>query len=177
MSGITSPRLGTEPRLGENDRVSRVRFSSRRLSLSPTGTGSLVGDPRSGRKMVLKPLPWNTPAKAASGPRLGTDEALSLNVVWLDTSPNLKSAGWKRAGSRLISLIGFLPRLGSVGDAFGLTVTFGTERSTAHLIHPWPGGHRWPILDSWWGGVLPPSGRRWPRQRLMPLLLPSWPGS
>src|SRR5580692_5045644 len=111
MSGITSPRLGTEPRLRENDRVSRVRFSSRRLSLPLTGTGSLVGDPRSGRKMVLKPLPWNVPVKAASGPRLGTEEALSLNVVRLDTSPNLKSLGPKRAGSRLMSLIGCLLRL------------------------------------------------------------------
>jgi hypothetical protein len=66
----------------------------------------MVGDPRSGRKMVLKPLPWNVPVKAANGPRLGTDETRSLNAVALDTSPNLKPLGCSKAGWRLGSLIG-----------------------------------------------------------------------
>jgi len=48
--------------------------------------------------MVLKPPPWNVPVKAASGPRPGTEEALSLNEVRLDTSPNLKSLGCNNDG-------------------------------------------------------------------------------
>jgi len=104
--------LGTLPRAGENDRVSWVRFSSSRLSLV-AGMGSGVGDPRSGRKMVLKPLPWNVPVKAVSGPRLGlgTGETLSLNSVRFDTSPNLNPLGSEKAGVRLTSLI-VLPPIG-----------------------------------------------------------------
>ena len=64
----------------------------------------------SGRKMVLNPTPWNVPAKADSGPRLGTDETRSLNVVRLYTSPNLKLLGNEKAGwswiSRMVPPIG-----------------------------------------------------------------------
>src|ERR1035438_2374198 len=77
MSGCTSPRLGTEPRGAEKDSVSAVRFSSRTLSLGGTGaTGSGVGEPRLGRKMVLKPWPVNVPVKAASGPKPGATAGL-----------------------------------------------------------------------------------------------------
>src|ERR1700682_4103798 len=63
------PRFGTVPRGEEKERVSEVRFSSRMLSLI-TGTGSGVGvTALSGRKMVLKPLPAQSPTRAASGPR------------------------------------------------------------------------------------------------------------
>src|SRR5271165_667603 len=100
------PRLGTEPRLGENDKVSRVRFSSSTLSLPVTGTGSGVGVAvLSGRKMVLKPWPLNVPAKAASGPRLGVEEATALGAVRFDTSLNLKPLGSEKAGPRLMSVM------------------------------------------------------------------------
>lgn len=99
MSPCTSPRFGTEPRLGENDSVSRVRFSSSTLSLPVIGLGRPVGVlVLSGRKMVLKPLPRNAPVKADSGPRAGTAEASALGAVKLETSPNLKPAGSDRAG-------------------------------------------------------------------------------
>jgi hypothetical protein len=83
--------LGTEPRLGENARVSEVRFSSRMLSVGGGGIGSGVGVcVLSGRKMVLKPLPVQLPVKAASGPRLGdarvSEGRCSLGAR-LDTSP------------------------------------------------------------------------------------------
>src|SRR5580692_2193420 len=105
MSGCTSPRLGTEPRLGENERVSWVRFSSSTLSLwICTGSGVVV--PLSGRKMVLKPLPLNAPVNADSGPRLGSNETCVLGRVKLDTSPNLKPLGCTRTDSRLGSFIG-----------------------------------------------------------------------
>jgi hypothetical protein len=69
----TMPRLGTEPKAGENAKVSEVRFSSRTLSLPETGTGNGVGvTGLSGRKIVLKPLPAHLPANAASAPRLGS---------------------------------------------------------------------------------------------------------
>ena len=68
--------------------------------------GSCVGVAAlSGRKMVLKPWPVNVPAKAASGPRLGTDDLIVLNAVRLDTSPNLKSLGSERAVSNFGSII------------------------------------------------------------------------
>jgi hypothetical protein len=59
----------------------------------------------SGRKMVLNPWPVNVPVKAASGPRLGSDELAALNDVELDTSPNLKPLGSKRAVSSFVSPI------------------------------------------------------------------------
>jgi hypothetical protein len=66
---------------GENDSVSEVRFSSRMLSLG--GGGGAIGNDvgvvvLSGRKMVLKPLPLKVPAKALSGPGLGTADAAAL---------------------------------------------------------------------------------------------------
>src|SRR5271165_1580477 len=101
-----------EPRLGENDKVSRVRFSSSTLSLlsggsgGGTGRGSVVGDAvLSGRKMVLKPWPLNVPAKATSGPRLGAEEATALGAVRFDTSLILKPLGSEKAVSRLMSVM------------------------------------------------------------------------
>src|ERR1700690_2634696 len=86
MSGVTSPRFGTDPIGREKDSVWLVRFSSRRLSDGPGETGSLVGEPRSGRKMVLNPWPWNVPVNADSGPKLGTAAGVLPSV--LGTSPN-----------------------------------------------------------------------------------------
>src|SRR6516165_5087752 len=100
------PRLGTEPRLLENDNVSLVRFSSSTLSLPVTGIGSGVGVfVLSGRKMRLKPLPLNAPVKAASGPRLGGAAPRALSAVRLDTSPKLKPLDCERAVSTCISLM------------------------------------------------------------------------
>ena len=59
----------------------------------------------SGRKIILKPFPVNVPVKAASGPRLGSDELAALNDVRLDTSPNLKLLGNKTAVSSFVSFI------------------------------------------------------------------------
>src|ERR1700712_2147040 len=71
-SPCSAPRFGTEPRLGENDRTSLVRLSSRMLSLVFCGIGSGVGVMGLfGRKMVLKPWPCQSPTKSASGPRFG----------------------------------------------------------------------------------------------------------
>src|ERR1035438_2683714 len=101
------PRLGTSPRLGENDRVSWVRFSSSTLSLPLTGTGSGVGVAvLSGRKMVLKPLPRNVPVKAVSGPSGATGVTAVLGAVRFDTSRNLKPLGTAKAFSRFRSLTG-----------------------------------------------------------------------
>src|ERR1035438_9805737 len=101
------PRLGMEPRLGENDRVSWVRLSSSKLSLPVTGIGSSVGVAvLSGRKMMLKPWPVNVPAKAASAPRLGAGApAPSLGAVRFDTSLIVKPLGSEKAVSRCESLM------------------------------------------------------------------------
>src|ERR1700747_2283439 len=106
MSPCTIPRLGTEPRLVEKDKVSVVRFSSRMLSLLGTGTGNGVGVAvLCGRKIVLNPLPVNVPVQSASGPRLGAREPAARNAVRLDTAPNRKPLGRKTAGSSCVSLI------------------------------------------------------------------------
>ena len=65
------PRFGTEPRLLENVSSSEVRFSSKMLSRrGESGFGSGVGVTLlSGRKIVLKPFPTQSPTNAASGPR------------------------------------------------------------------------------------------------------------
>ena len=100
----SDPRLGTEPKLGENDKVSEVIFNSRMLSEPATGAGSGVGvSLLFGRKIVLKPLPFQVPTKAANGPRLGgtmgtgggTSATLgSIGAIGLEgTSPNKKSSG------------------------------------------------------------------------------------
>src|SRR5579872_5549659 len=87
------PRFGTVPKLGENVRLSEVRFSSRMLSLE-TGMGSTVGVwLLSGRKMVLKPLPTHSPTNAASGPRLGGGVLAPLVRGDGRTSPNRKPLG------------------------------------------------------------------------------------
>src|ERR1039458_9095895 len=70
------PRFGTEPKLGENERLSEVRFNSKMLSRGGggggTGFGSDVGVAvLSGRKMVLKPFPTQSPTNAESGPSGG----------------------------------------------------------------------------------------------------------
>jgi hypothetical protein len=106
MSPCTIPRLGTEPRPLENDRVSEVAFSSRMLSLLETGMGSGVGVAAlSGRKIVLKPLPANVPVNSASGPKLGPGDAVAVNVERLETSPNLKLLGARSAVSSTLSAI------------------------------------------------------------------------
>jgi hypothetical protein len=101
----SDPRLGTEPKLGENDKVSEVRFNSRMLSEPVTGVGSGVGVLLLfGRKIVLKPLPFQVPTKAAKGPRLGGTMgtgggagAASAGLIGAigseGTSPNKKSFG------------------------------------------------------------------------------------
>src|SRR6266567_1467571 len=115
MSPCTMPRLGTEPSLRENDKVSRVRFSSSTLSLPETGMGSGVGVAvLSGRKIVLKPLPLNVPVKAASGPTLGAGKPRALSAVRLDTSPKAKPLGCERAVSRCMSLM-VSPLIGPCG--------------------------------------------------------------
>lgn len=65
--------MGTDPKLGENDRLSEVRFSSRMLSRGGggggTGFGRCVGVAvLSGRKIVLKPFPTQSPTNADRGP-------------------------------------------------------------------------------------------------------------
>ena len=57
--------------------------------------------------MVLKPWPLNVPVKAASGPRLGADEATALGSVWSDTSLILKPLGSEKADSRFYVAHGF----------------------------------------------------------------------
>src|ERR1019366_3097998 len=103
------PRLGTAPRLGENDSVSDVRLSSRMLSMvaGGGGGGGLVGrrvgggvgvTVLSGRKMVLKPVPVNVPVKAAIGPRLGAGAvgAVAMEVPGMGTSVILNPLGNER---------------------------------------------------------------------------------
>ena len=110
----SDPRLGTEPKLGENDKVSEVTFNSRMLSEPLTGVGSGVGVLLLfGRKMVLKPLPFQVPTKAANGPRFGGTMGTgggatsatpgSIGAIGLEgTSPNRKSCG------REIFALGFI---------------------------------------------------------------------
>src|SRR5215813_6424886 len=110
MSGVVSPRLGTVPIGRVKDSVWLTRFSSRRLS-DRTGMGSLVGEPRSGRKIWLNPWPCHVPVNADSGPKVGTCGAGGAGLLLpsvLGTSPNSKLPGRKRAGvrapdSRLVS--------------------------------------------------------------------------
>src|SRR5947209_855089 len=90
---LLEPRLGTAPSAGEKVRVSDVRFSSRTLSEPVTGTGSGVGVVAlSGRKIVLNPCPFQVPANAASGPRLGDGTGDGARVS-LGTSLNRNSLG------------------------------------------------------------------------------------
>src|SRR6516162_8841047 len=103
MSGCTSPRLGTDPSGREKDSVCLMRLSSRRLSDPLTGWGSLVGEPLSGRKMVLNPGPWNVPVKADSGPKLGACGGTDVGALvpsWLGTEPNSKLLGRNTEGTR-----------------------------------------------------------------------------
>src|ERR1019366_1960395 len=99
------PRLGTAPRLGENDSVSDVRLSSRMLSMvaGGVGGGGLIGSGvgvtvLSGRKMVFKPGPVNVPVKAAIGPRLGAGavRAVAMEVPGMGTSVILNPLGNER---------------------------------------------------------------------------------
>src|ERR1035438_6921054 len=89
----TVPRLGTSPRLLENESVSAVRLSSSTLSLLGNGIGSGGELGLLGRKMVLKPLPTKSPAKAASGPS-GGGTCGGAGLVWSGrSSPKKKSLG------------------------------------------------------------------------------------
>src|SRR5580658_3844669 len=111
MSPCTMPRLGTEPRLGENDMLSEVKFNSRTLSVPGTGIGNGVGVlVLSGRKIVLKPLPAHSPVKAASGPKLGGAGigASTLGAI-SDTAPNLNPLGSEIVAGLMVgvSVIGF----------------------------------------------------------------------
>jgi len=114
----SDPLLGTEPKLGENDKVSDVIFNSKMLSEPGTGVGSGVGVlSLFGRKIVLKPLPFQVPTNAVKGPRLGgtigvggtagaTPALGSASASGLDgTSPNKKPSGREifAVGSALIS--------------------------------------------------------------------------
>ena len=68
------PRLGTEPRLFENDEVfgGEVEFENVVARPGGSGLGSGVGVALLlGRKIVLKPLPTQSPTNAARGPRGG----------------------------------------------------------------------------------------------------------
>jgi hypothetical protein len=90
-----------------------VMFSSRMLSVAGggpagTGVGSGVGDLLlSGRKIVLKPLPFQPPTNATSGPRLGGEMAAGGGTAAArggttgalgigGTSPNTKSSGTEK---------------------------------------------------------------------------------
>src|SRR5215472_5892089 len=102
MSGWSSPRLGTVPIGRVKDSVWLTRFSSRRLS-DFTGWGSLVGEPRSGRKIWLNPKPVNVPVNADSGPKLGVCGGTGAGVLLpssLGTAPNSKLLGRNTAGTR-----------------------------------------------------------------------------
>src|ERR1035441_1722534 len=104
------PRLGTEPRLGENERLSEVRFSSRILSRggggAGTGLGSGVGEAAlSGRKIVLKPLPTQSPTNAASGPRGGGGVDGAACLLSGRTCPKTKSLGSLMDALGVVSLI------------------------------------------------------------------------
>src|ERR1035438_9559905 len=97
----TVPRLGTSPRLLENESVSAVRLSSRTLSLLGNGIGSGGELGLLGRKMVLKPLPAKSPANAESGPS-GGGTGVGAGLVWSGrSSPKKKSLG------RLMVALGF----------------------------------------------------------------------
>ena len=102
---FSSPRFGTLPREGENERVSVVRLSSRTFSLGglggagETGLGNVVvvGGPLLGRKIRLNPVPAKFPLKFAKTPReAGAGEGL----LGVGPGPNLSSTGciWKPAG-------------------------------------------------------------------------------
>src|SRR5208337_1665170 len=75
----SNPRLGTLPSALENVRVSVVRLSSRTFSLGGWGGGGatglgkvvVVGGPLLGRKIVLKPVPPNSPMKCERTPSGG----------------------------------------------------------------------------------------------------------
>jgi len=100
------PLFGTEPRLGENERLSEVRFSSRMLSPGGRGKGSGVGVAvLLGRKIVLKPLPTQSPTNAASGPR-GAGGAVGPAILCSGrSSPNTKSKGSLMDALGFVSLI------------------------------------------------------------------------
>lgn len=104
------PRLGTEPKLGENDKVSEVIFNSRTLSESGTGVGRGVGVLLLfGRKMVLKPLPFQVPAKAVNGPRLGgtigATSSIPGSIGLGGTCPNKKPSGREILALGLVGLL------------------------------------------------------------------------
>src|ERR1700732_2814447 len=124
----SDPRLGTEPKLGENDKLSEVMFSSRMLAVAgggpaATGVGSGVGVLLlSGRKIVLKPRPFQAPTNATSGPRLGGEMAAGGGTAAVTssargettgalgiggTSPNTKSSGTEIFADLIGSLINF----------------------------------------------------------------------
>src|SRR5580692_8879187 len=116
MSSWSEPRFGTDPRPGENERVSEVRLSSRTLSEVGTGMGSGVGVAGfCGRKIVLKPLPVKVPAKPASAPSvggasLGAAAAIAAPGGTVGTSWILKLLGTTNADSRR-SAIGQPPKI------------------------------------------------------------------
>ena len=122
-SAWTDPRLGTEPRLAENDRVSCVRLSSSTLSLPPTGTGKCVGVVGlSGRKISLNPLPMKVPTKCASGPRAGVADGAAAATAC--TASNRKSLG---SDSAAVS-----------GAGSSLALASGTARGAAVASVPTP---------------------------------------
>jgi hypothetical protein len=102
---FSSPRLGTLPREGENERVSVVRLSSRTFSLGgvggagATGLGNVVvvGGPLLGLKIRLKPVPAKFPLKFAKTPR---EAAAEGGLLGMGLGSNLSSTGciWKPAG-------------------------------------------------------------------------------
>jgi len=111
---VAEPRLGTEPKLLENVKVSEVRFSSSRLSPGGRGIGNfieLADFVLSGRKIVLKPPPFHVPTKLASGPRGGTvGRTASARAVigeW-STALNSKSSGSEISAVILMGLLNYL---------------------------------------------------------------------
>jgi hypothetical protein len=86
---LESPRLGTLPRGGENERVSVVKFNIRTFSLGVIGGGGktglgnvvVVGGPLLGRKIRLKPVPANVPLKFSNTPNGGATDGESDALV------------------------------------------------------------------------------------------------
>lgn len=109
------PRLGTLPRGLEKVRVSEVRFISRTFSLGACGIGGpatgfgkfvCVGGILFGRKMRLRPFPWNVPWKLDKTPNGGTSELSLLSSGFgaspgggLEPSLSSTDLSWKSVGS------------------------------------------------------------------------------